>query len=317
MSEQARTLHLVPGLSDYFSGISAAARIIADSQGARIAEARGVTRETVAAAADEVWVHSTWTPAVWRACWLAMRTGKSLVRMTHGNLDPARRSFGAWKKLLAAPVERYFLRRAKKVVATCAAERSWIEAYEPKARVEVVDLKNFDWSRGADAAAKTPAARDGGSRKDSGVFNVLYMGRRHPLKGVQYLEEAVRQLNENPPSSDCRFSLRVVTDAQGVDKEAAFEWCDALCLPTLSENFGIVVAEALARGITAITTDGAPAWADEPRTGFDGAPRLVYLDGFVAADHAGRVRLLEDALQKCMARSLRRNASCASGEEMI
>ena len=33
-----------------------------------------------------------------------------------------------------------------------------------------------------------------------------------------------------------------------------------LVLPTLSDNFGLVIAEALERGKRVITTDGAPAW---------------------------------------------------------
>ena len=35
-----------------------------------------------------------------------------------------------------------------------------------------------------------------------------------------------------------------------------------LILPTLSDNFGLVIAEALERGKRVITTDGAPAWGD-------------------------------------------------------
>ncbi len=37
-------------------------------------------------------------------------------------------------------------------------------------------------------------------------------------------------------------------------------------LPTFSENFGVVVAEALAHGLPVITTQGAP-WADLPAFG--------------------------------------------------
>lgn len=45
----------------------------------------------------------------------------------------------------------------------------------------------------------------------------------------------------------------------GKEKEAAFDRCDVVCLPALSENFGIVVAEALARGKIVLTTDLAAA----------------------------------------------------------
>lgn len=53
----------------------------------------------------------------------------------------------------------------------------------------------------------------------------------------------------------------MVSDVTGEEKERIWEWCDILVLPTLSENFGLVVAEALERGKLAITTDGAPVWA--------------------------------------------------------
>ena len=90
--------------------------------------------------------------------------------------------------------------------------------------------------------------------------------------------------------------LKVVSNARGGEKEAAFAWSDVVCLPSLSENFGIVVAEALARGKPVVTTDGAPAWKDEPRTAADGSVRLVYVEGYRDATPEIRVRLLKDAL---------------------
>lgn len=55
--------------------------------------------------------------------------------------------------------------------------------------------------------------------------------------------------------------LRIVSDHFGDELEKDWEWCDVLVLPTLSENFGRVVAEALERGKWVVTTDGAPVWA--------------------------------------------------------
>ena len=42
--------------------------------------------------------------------------------------------------------------------------------------------------------------------------------------------------------------------------ERIWDWCDVLVLPTLSDNFGLLIAEALERGKRVITTDGAPVW---------------------------------------------------------
>lgn len=44
-------------------------------------------------------------------------------------------------------------------------------------------------------------------------------------------------------------------------KAALYREADLFVLPTFSENFGLVVAEALAYGLPVITTRGAP-WAD-------------------------------------------------------
>lgn len=101
--------------------------------------------------------------------------------------------------------------------------------------------------------------------------------------------EELNQTHQTSQTSQT-FSLRLVSDATGVAKESQWEWCDVLVLPTLSENFGLVVAEALERGKRVITTDGAPAWADE-------GDRLVYLKGYRDGSDADRVRLLKTAIE--------------------
>ena len=95
----------------------------------------------------------------------------------------------------------------------------------------------------------------------------------------------------------------------GAEKEAAWGWCDVLCLPTLSENFGLVVAEALERGKRVITTDGAPAWGEGLefrvgsggvgsgiRSGYEG--RLIYLKGYRDGTDEERVELLKKAIER-------------------
>lgn len=263
-------LHIVPGAADETNGIAVAARLIAQSQSAAVVvDAKRATARQIAAA-DEVWVHSMWLPCVRRACRMVLRTGKPLVRMPHGCLDPMRLRYHGWKKSLFTPFERALFRRANRVVATCAAEADWIRAYEPRVRaIETLDLRSFF------AAARPPKCRAEGES-----VHFLYLGRRHPLKGIAYLESAAKGLD------GCE--LRIVSDAVGEAKEAAWRWCDVLVLPTLSENFGLVVAEALERGKRVITTDGAPAWENQPG--------VVYLKGFVAAKPSERVRLLRTAL---------------------
>ena len=73
-----------------------------------------------------------------------------------------------------------------------------------------------------------------------------------------------------------------------------WEWCDVLVLPTLSDNFGLVIAEALERGKRVIATDGAPAWGDGNTYG----GRLTYLRGYRDGTPEQRIQFLKSAIEK-------------------
>ena len=99
------------------------------------------------------------------------------------------------------------------------------------------------------------------------------------------------------------MEFRAVSNAFGEELEKVWEWCDVLVLPTLSDNFGLVIAEALERGKRVITTDGAPAWGNglSGLTGFTGlysgyCGQLIYLKGYRDGTAAARVRLLAEAI---------------------
>lgn len=276
-----KILHIVPGLQEAANGIAVAARLVAarqrrDGDEVALVDVRDVAAQTPAALAafPVVWVHSMWLPATLRACHRVLCARRILVRMAHANLDPLRlHNRAGWKKALVAPFERALMRAADCVVVTCPAERAWCEAWGvPAGKIELFDLK---------ACFNLPEGRVPKSKASGRPLKVLFMGRAaDPLKGLRYLQRAVEGL---------KVELRVETQAFGDAKEAAFAWCDVLCLPTLSENFGLVVAEALQRGRRVVVTDGATAWADDPR--------VVYVSGFREGDDMSRVQLLRDALQ--------------------
>jgi hypothetical protein len=202
--------------------------------------------------------------------------------------DPIRRAYHGWKKTLVGPIERFCLRRAKTIVATCEAEKDWVQSYLGKRcpPVEVTDVKRFFNLNHVDHV----------EHAEGRPLHLLYLGRRHPLKGLEYLETAVREIQESTCStcSTRLIELKVVSKAFGEEKERVWEWCDVLILPTLTENFGLVIAEALERGKHVITTDGAPAWGD----GNDYGGRLIYLKEYRVGNSESRAGLLKKAIKE-------------------
>ena len=284
--------HIIPGLDDPTCGIAVAAKQLM---------ARGVGEK------GEVWVHSMWTPMVIKASFKALLTGRRLVRMPHGCTDPEKLRCHWHKKRWVAPVERWLFRHADRIVATCDEEMEWIKAFE--ARVKKVEIVPLSFQ--SPAHVPCPTSHVPSTHDQTTGLKLLYIGRLHPLKGVEYLLEAM--------PTDCKLviigkdegegkKLKKIAVRRGLDvefkgivseaeKESAYQWCDALVLPTLSENFGLVVAEALERGKRVITTDGAPVWGDGNSYG----GRLTYLKGYRDGTPAERVRLLADAIKGLMA----------------
>ena len=330
-----KILHICAGWQKW-NGAANIARMIMDEQCREGHEVSFATWAKVRElrAADEVWIHCGWLPCLW---WAAL-WGRNVHWMPEACYDPVRLKYHGWKKWLVGPIERWCLRRCSKIVATCEAEAEWIRAYEPRVKsIEVTDIKRF--------FNLNPVNPVNPVKKD---LHLLYLGRRHPLKGLSYLESAVRQIWENrsdlfsqkgnpspSPSSVC-CELWVVSSAFGEELEKVWDWCDVLVLPTLSENFGLVIAEALERGKCVITTDGAPAWGEglsrvervEGLTqrrrdaecaemfsrvehverveggvwsGYGG--RLIYLKGYRDGTPEDRVRLLKSAIENLLSRA--------------
>ena len=247
----------------------------------------------IVASVDVVMIHGAWLPVLWRVAKKAKAVGAKLYIRPAGSYDPVRRAYHEWKKKLVSIFEHRMLRRADVLLATCEAEAEWIREYEPKSRkIEITNLKRFFKLPENDKTGQTHFII-------SKPVHLLYLGRKHPLKGIEYLEQAVAGLPD--------VEMRIVSDAQGEELERVWQWCEVLVLPTLSENFGRVVAEGLERGKYVITTDGAPVWGEglsdgekgrrsgEVEIGYGG--HLIYLKGYRTGNDDSRVGLLSKAIQ--------------------
>ena len=113
---------------------------------------------------------------------------------------------------------------------------------------------------------------------------ILFLSRIHVKKGIEFLLEAVAALKDRLEGYTIRIAgegeaeyigqLRQKALQLGIQNMVDFcggvygdrKWelfreADLFVLPTYSENFGIVVAEALACGTPVLTTKGTP-WAE-------------------------------------------------------
>lgn len=113
---------------------------------------------------------------------------------------------------------------------------------------------------------------------------MLYLSRLHPKKGLELLFRALARAVRDPnawqlivagpndypgykahlqrKATSLQLGDRVnfVGPVYGTDKNDAFAAADLFVLPTRSDNFALVVAEALVRGVPALTTEGAHPW---------------------------------------------------------
>lgn len=218
---------------------------------------------------DLVHLHGTWTPILAVASYLAFAKSIPVIASPHGCLEPWALQHRGWKKKLALAVyQKRVFSKASMLVATAKQELESIRRLGIGTPVAVIP-------NGVDVpvVAFCPQVE---------VRTLLFLSRIHPIKGLPdliaawatvrrpgwrvviagpdeagHLDEIRAQIDALGMGSDFEFTGLVTGDR----KEALFAEADIFVLPTYSENFGIAVAEALARGVPVITTTGAP-WED-------------------------------------------------------
>lgn len=112
-----------------------------------------------------------------------------------------------------------------------------------------------------------------------GKLRLLYIGRLHPIKGIENLlhalkifdghnvslsifgsgeESYVNSLKELVRQLGLGGQVWFKGHVDGEGREQAFLGADVCVVPSFSENFGMVVAEALAHGVPVIASKGTP-----------------------------------------------------------
>ena len=220
--------------------------------------------------ADVIHNHGLWVMPNVNAARAAGRRPTPFVVSPRGMLAPAALAFSrARKRVFWALLQGRAIRDAACIHATCEQEYAEIRGFGLANPVAIIP-------NGIDVPElpAPPTARPAAERV------VLSLGRIHPKKGLSHLVHAWSKIEVGhpgwrlkivgPPEGGHDDELRALVVALGLGrvsvegpiygdaKTSAYRDADLFVLPTLNENFGLTVAEALATGTPVISTKGAP-----------------------------------------------------------
>jgi glycosyltransferase involved in cell wall biosynthesis len=196
----------------------------------------------------------------------------------HGMLEPWAWRHKRWKKWpYYQLVERFHLQGADRVLATSPLEADNLTGFVPEDSIHVLPLAITE-TVGPDYEAAR-GRRDWAADEDV----LVYLSRLSEKKGMHLLLESLAAL---PLERTDRLRLVVVGDGPadyrerlrriekvhaealppidwegpvwGDEKWTYLQGADLFCLPTHSENFGLVVLEACQVGTPVLTTTGTP-----------------------------------------------------------
>ena len=216
---------------------------------------------------DVIHDNGAWLPSNIVAAWVARWAEVPFVATPHGMLTEWSLAHQAWKKQVAWHLyQKHVFRQASLFQATAPAEIENLRALGMQQPVAVVPN-----------GVEVPETVPDGSPSDG--HRALFLSRIHPKKGLPMLLGAWADVRPEgwtlelvgPSENDHRAELEAQAAELGLDGAVVFsgavddadKWhkyaaADLFVLPTYSENFGIVVAEALAAEVPALTTTGAP-----------------------------------------------------------
>lgn len=224
---------------------------------------------------DLVHDHGLWRTCHLQVSWFASRFGIPRIVSPRGMLEPWAFQHKGWKKRIAWGLyQRRQLNACRLLHATSSEEGENLRSLGLTAPIQVVP-------NGTDL----PVICDSDPREGCNHRNLrtlLFLSRIHPKKGLELLLNAwsacrppgwrvqiagpgddsyIRKLEDLCRSLGIEGQVEWMGPASDSNKDLLFRSADLFVLPSYSENFGLVVAEALSYGIPVITTTGCP-WAE-------------------------------------------------------
>ena len=218
-----------------------------------------------------VHLHGLWSPKLHQVAAACRRAGVPYVVSPRGMLDPWALSVKKWKKRIARWLyQDRDLKGAAAFHATAELEAEHIR--ELGFRQPMIIAPNA-----VELPEKMPEWHRNGK-----VKTAIFLSRLHPGKGLLTLAEAWSRVRPKgwrmkvvgPDNYGHKREVTAALNRLGIAEEWEFceplddaqKWdayrsADLLIHPSVSENFGITIAEGLAAGLPVICTKGTP-WKD-------------------------------------------------------
>lgn len=276
---------------------------------------------------DLVHIHGLYRFPPTYTAWLARRRGVPVVIRPHGNLDPFLYRQSSRSLLLKRLWERWFdlpnLNGASAIHYTSEDERERAAFLKPRAPSFVVP-NGLDWARFASLPAR------GAFRARLGIGDaplVLFLGRLSFVKGLDLLVPAFAKVRARYPDAVLAIvgpdnegygakvrgwvaeqelvdAVHFVDHIEGEQVLQAYVDADVFVLPSYTENFGMVVAEALACATPVVISDQVNIHREVSGAGA----------GLVTRCDAGEVA---EAIGALLADAPRRAAMGAAGRALV
>ncbi len=230
--------------------------------------------------------HGIWLPTNHATVSVALELGLPLVISPRGMLEPWALKYRAWKKRIAWILYQHRdLCAANVLHAASQKEADSMRRLGLRQPIALIPNGVEMADAGTSTEMMWPEKVEPSDVDPRRV--ALFLSRIHPSKGLLNLVDAWSQIRPaswrmvvaGPDEGGHRAAVEARVMAKGLagdfafigavddsTKAALYRSVDLFILPSFSENFGVVVAEALSAGIPVLTTHGTP-WKDLPAHG--------------------------------------------------
>lgn len=218
---------------------------------------------------DVVHQHGIWLRSSHDVTSFAFKNRLPLVVSPRGMLEPWALNNSRWKKKAAWLLyQQKDLEKVSAFHATAYSEAESIRRLGFKQPVAVIPN-----------GVELPKPKTGNRKTGNRVKTALFLSRINPKKGLPMLLDAWKKLapadwrlviagnddSNHMPELECQIAelglsdqVELVGPLFAEAKEVAYRNADLFVLPSYSENFGIVVTEALGYQLPVLTTTGCP-----------------------------------------------------------